>query len=159
MMNAPDSSEKICCAQNSYASQRMSDAATVNRGGNHGCKMTQASRSLGVQGEALARQYLSERGYEILGSNWSTRYGEIDIIARLNAVIIFVEVKTRQDWNTESAFASITRAKRARLLKAIYQYLHEHNLDEARWRLDAIGIAWQRRGPPIIDHIEDAFGW
>lgn len=121
--------------------------------------MTQASRTLGDQGEALARQYLIERGYEILGSNWSTRYGEIDIIARSNAVIIFVEVKTRQDWNTESAFASITRAKRARLLKAIYQYLHEHNLDEARWRLDAIGIAWQRRGPPIIDHIEDAFGW
>ncbi len=122
--------------------------------------MTYRSRSLGAQGEALARQYLIQHGYEIITSNWSTRYGEIDIIARSKDLIVFVEVKTRQDRNTESAFAGITRVKQQRLVKAAYQYLHEKKLDEARWRIDAIGIAWQgRRGQPIIDHIEDVFDW
>ncbi len=125
----------------------------------HEYKMTHPAHRLGAQGESLARQYLIRRGYEIVASNWSTRYGEIDIIARANGVIVFVEVKTRQDSDTESAFAGITRVKHERLLKAVYQYLHERELDEARWRIDAIGIAWQRRGQPIIDHIEDVFDW
>lgn len=121
--------------------------------------MTHPAQALGAQGESLARQYLINRGYEIVASNWSTRYGEIDIIARASGVIVFVEVKTRQDSDTESAFAGITRAKHERLLKAAYQYLHERELDEARWRIDAIGIALQRRGQPIIDHVEDVFDW
>ena len=121
--------------------------------------MTHPARSLGARGEALARQYLIDQGYEIVASNWSTRYGEIDIIARSNGVIVFVEVKTRQDRDTESAFAGISRAKHERLVKAAYQYLHEHQLDDARWRMDAIGIALQGRGRPVIDHIEDAFDW
>ncbi len=121
--------------------------------------MTHLARSLGARGESLARQYLIDQGYEIVASNWSTRYGEIDIIARSNGVIVFVEVKTRQDRDTESAFAGISRAKHERLVKAAYQYLHEHGLDDARWRMDAIGIALRGRGQPVIDHVEDAFDW
>ncbi|MCY4017785.1 MAG: YraN family protein [Chloroflexi bacterium] len=121
--------------------------------------MTHPARSLGAQGESLARQYLINRGYEIVTSNWSTRYGEIDIVARSNDVIVFVEVKTRQSRNTELAFAGISRAKQERLVKAAYQYLHEHELDDARWRMDAIGIALHRSGQPVIDHVEDAFDW
>ncbi|MDE2951492.1 MAG: YraN family protein [Chloroflexota bacterium] len=121
--------------------------------------MTHPARSLGARGESLARQFLVNLGYEIIASNWSTRYGEIDIIARFDGLIVFVEVKTRQGRDTQSAFAGISRAKHERLVKAAYQYLHEHELDEAHWRMDAIGIALQRRGGPVIDHIEDAFDW
>lgn len=121
--------------------------------------MTHPARSLGARGEALAQQYLINQGYEIITCNWSTRYGEIDIIARSNGVIVFVEVKTRQGRDTESAFAGISRAKHERLVKAAYQYLHEHELDDARWRMDAIGIALRGRGGPVIDHVEDAFDW
>lgn len=121
--------------------------------------MTHPARSLGARGESLARQYLDSKGYEIVTSNWSTRYGEIDIVARSNGVIVFVEVKTRQGKDTEAAFAGITLAKHEKLVKAAYQYLHEHKLDDAQWRIDAIGIALHGRRRPVIDHIEDAFDW
>lgn len=121
--------------------------------------MTHSARSLGARGESLARQYLINQGYEIVTSNWSTRYGEIDIIARSKGVIVFVEVKTRQGRDTESAFAGISRAKHERLVKAAYQYIHEHEPDDARWRMDAIGIALHGQGQPVIDHVEDAFDW
>lgn len=121
--------------------------------------MTHSARSLGARGESLARQYLINQGYEIVTSNWSTRYGEIDIIARSKGVIVFVEVKTRQGRDTESAFAGISRAKHERLVKAAYQYIHEHEPDDARWRMDAIGVALHGQGQPVIDHVEDAFDW
>ena len=121
--------------------------------------MTHSARSLGARGESLARQYLINQGYEIVTSNWSTRYGEIDIIARSKGVIVFVEVKTRQGRDTESAFAGISRAKHEKLVKAAYQYIHEHEPDDARWRMDAIGIALHGQGQPVIDHVEDAFDW
>lgn len=121
--------------------------------------MTHRARALGARGESLAKQYLINQGYEIITSNWSTRYGEIDIVARSHGVIVFVEVKTRQDRDTESAFAGISRAKHARLVKAAYQYLHERGLDDARWRMDVIGVAWHGVRQPVIDHVEDAFDW
>lgn len=121
--------------------------------------MKHPARALGAQGEALARQYLIKQGYDIVASNWSTRFGEIDIIARSNGILVFVEVKTRRSRNTESALAGITPAKHERLVKAVYQYLHEQEMDEATWRIDAIAIALESGRRPIIDHVEDVFDW
>ena len=126
---------------------------------NHGYDMTHPARKLGTRGESLARQYLVKKGYAIVTSNWSTPHGEIDIIARYNGIIVFVEVKTRHGRDTESALAGITPAKHERLVKAAYQYLHDHDLDEVTWRIDAIAIALDRHETPIIDHVEDVFDW
>jgi putative endonuclease len=51
----------------------------------------------GNQGELLARKYLEEQGYEILDENWRFRKAEIDLIAYRNPIIIFVEVKAREN--------------------------------------------------------------
>ncbi len=51
----------------------------------------------GVWGELYAARYLRDRNYEILGSNYTCRFGEIDIIARKNGTVCFVEVKTRNE--------------------------------------------------------------
>nr|MBP8067657.1 YraN family protein [Pedobacter sp.] len=50
---------------------------------------------LGKRGEQLARQFLIQRGYEILDENWVFERAEIDLIAYINRIIVFVEVKTR----------------------------------------------------------------
>ena len=121
--------------------------------------MTKATSDTGARGEDLARLFLERKGYTIVETNWSTRYGELDIVARSEDTIVFVEVKTRRAGNTESAFAGITPAKQERLIKAAYQYLHDNDLDDKLWRFDAIGIALSRNQPPIIDHIEDVFDW
>ena len=119
-----------------------------------------STRQTGVRGEKLAQEFLIQRGYTIVVTNWSTRFGEIDIVARLDDLLVFVEVKTRRSQDTETAFASITPAKHERIIKAVYQYLHDHELeDDIPWRIDAIGIALDRNNPPIIDHVEDAFDW
>jgi len=117
------------------------------------------TQKTGNKGESIARDFLIQQGYTIVDTNWSTRFGELDIIAHKDEVTVFVEVKTRHSKNTESAFASITPTKREKMIKAVYQYIHEKDLDEINWRIDAIGIALHPNQSPIIDHVEDAFDW
>ncbi|MBO5763155.1 MAG: YraN family protein [Lentisphaeria bacterium] len=50
---------------------------------------------LGRRGENAACRLLRSYGWEILARNWRCRYGELDLVARDGAVIVFVEVKTR----------------------------------------------------------------
>ncbi len=119
-----------------------------------------ASKQTGAQGEAIARRYLRRQGYQIIDSNWSSIYGELDIVAERDEALVFVEVKTRRAANTESALEGITAAKRERMLKAVYQYLHENELDpDTAWRIDVIAVALDGKGPPKLDHVEDAFDW
>ena len=114
----------------------------------------------GAAGEAIARRYLRRKGYRIIDSNWSTRLGELDIIAKQADMLVFVEVKTRRGANTESALASITPVKHERMLKAVYQFLHDHDMDsQTQWRIDVIAVALPAQGAPRIDHVEDAFDW
>ena len=49
----------------------------------------------GIQGETLAEQFLRDKKYSILEKNYTTKIGEIDIIAKKDDIIVFVEVKAR----------------------------------------------------------------
>ena len=111
----------------------------------------------GNYGEALAADYLRQNGYDIVTTNWHCAHGEIDIVARTQDMLVFVEVKTRRTASTQAAFASITPQKRQRLIASAYAYLDAHADDDPIWRIDAIGIALSR--PPVIDHVEDALDW
>jgi len=116
-------------------------------------------QTLGDHGEALAAEYLQGNGYNILHTNWSCRYGEVDLIAQKHETLVFVEVKTRRAQTTESAFASITPTKQKRFIAAVHEYLNENADEDVIWRIDAIAIALPTNGAPIIDHQEDALGW
>lgn len=118
------------------------------------------SKQTGAQGEALARRYLRRRGYQIIDANWSSIFGELDIVAERDETLAFVEVKTRRAADTESALEGITAAKRERMLKAVYQYLHDKEFDpDTQWRIDVIAVALDGKRPPKLDHVEDAFDW
>lgn len=125
---------------------------------NTGLYMSHTQKT-GDKGEFIARDYLIQKGYTIIDTNWSTRFGEIDIVAKQGEIYIFVEVRSRHSHNTESALASITPSKQNKMIKAIYQYLHTKELEDVDWRIDAIGVALRRNHPPVIDHVEDAFDW
>jgi putative endonuclease len=116
-------------------------------------------RQIGEEGERIATQYLEKQGYTILDTNWHCRYGELDIVSRKAEIIVFCEVKTRRAATNDETLATITPPKRHRLIKSVYAYLKEHELDDAQWRIDAIAIAFPYRGQPIIEHVEDALGW
>ena len=116
-------------------------------------------RDIGAEGEKRAQRYLRRKGYLIRETNWSSIFGELDIIAEKNGALVFVEVKTRRGANTDSALAGITAAKRERMIKAVYQYLDHCELDwDSPLRLDVIAVALDS-GSATIAHVEDAFDW
>jgi putative endonuclease len=77
----------------------------------------------GARAEALAARHLERHGLAIVARNVRNRFGEIDIIARDGGVLVFVEVRLRRSQSHGGAAASITAAKRARLVKAAEVYL------------------------------------
>lgn len=77
----------------------------------------------GERGEALAAEFLRREGLVIAKRNYRCRFGEIDLIARDGATLVFVEVRSRASNAFGGAAASITAAKREKLLKAARDYL------------------------------------
>lgn len=121
--------------------------------------MSQSKQSFGQQGEQLAADHLISQGYAIIAANWHCRYGEIDLIARQGATIVFVEVRTRHANLADAAFASISERKRERIIRAVHLYLAKHHLEESSWRVDVIAIAFPPSGSPIVEHVPDALDW
>jgi len=122
--------------------------------------MAATTKQIGQRGEQIAAEYLRRKGYDIITLNWRCQYGEIDIVARQQEVIVFVEVRARHTSTTEAAFESVTPRKRQRMLNSAYAYVNAHDLpEETDWRIDVIGIALRHSAPPLIDHAENALDW
>ena len=85
--------------------------------------MSDGRKTTGSRGELLAAGYLRRQGYTILRTNWRCRRGEIDIIARDGATLVFVEVRTRRSTNLGSPEESVTPAKQRRLAELAQTYL------------------------------------
>lgn len=84
------------------------------------------SREKGIMYEERASAYLKENGFEIIEKNFYSRFGEIDIIAKKEGVLHFVEVKGGE--NFDPIYAA-TPTKVSKILKAINFYLLKNNLD------------------------------
>jgi putative endonuclease len=98
-------------------------------------------RRLGNFGEAAAAAYLTRHGYDVLERQWRCASGEIDLIARHEGCLVFVEVRTRSSAAYGSPEESITPTKQQRLIALAYVYLAAHNLDDTTpWRIDVIAI-------------------
>ena len=82
-----------------------------------------ARASDGSAAEAIAARHLSERGLAIVERNARSRFGEIDVVARDGDTLVFVEVRLRRSDRYGGAAASITPAKRAKLVAAAGRYL------------------------------------
>jgi len=78
---------------------------------------------LGQTAEARAAAFLQARGLKLLARNWRCRFGEIDLIMRDGATLVFIEVRLRSRNDFGGAAASVTPAKQRKLLAAARQYL------------------------------------
>ncbi len=116
-------------------------------------------KQIGTYGEQAAATYLKQQGYEVVETNWHCARGELDIIAKHNGMLIFVEVKTRRGDQTDVAFANVSTSKRQRLIASAHAYLEQNDLDDAQWRIDVIAVALPHQGQPRIAHVEDALDW
>ncbi len=77
----------------------------------------------GAQAEQLAAEFLQRCGLGLLQRNFRCRYGEIDLIMRDGATLVFVEVRLRGSNDFGGAAASITAEKQGRLLRTAQHYL------------------------------------
>jgi len=104
----------------------------------------------GRAAEALAARYLEARGLRVIERNYRCRRGEVDLIARDGAALVFVEVRLRTGARFGGAAASIDARKRARVLAAARHYLAGRPDTPCRCdvvlldRLDAESVEWIR---------------
>ncbi len=85
------------------------------------------NQKVGRFGEELARKYLVKHGYKIIASNIQTSHKEIDIIAKLKDLLVFVEVKTRTSNKYGEADEGMSSKKTRNLKYAIKRYLGNSN--------------------------------
>lgn len=112
-------------------------------------------RALGKIGERLARDYLKNRGYRILESNYRCSLGEIDIIAESRSRLAFVEVRTRSSQEYGTPEESITEAKKEKLASLCMEYLSTHKV-EKEWHVDLLAVEMNSEGEVgRIEHIPD----
>ncbi|MDB5862991.1 MAG: hypothetical protein JWO70_797 [Betaproteobacteria bacterium] len=108
----------------------------------------------GEAAEAMAADFLERKGLNVVARNYRCRLGEIDLVAREGDTTVFVEVRQRASSAFGGAAASITAAKRVRLLRAARHYLSRLKTMPA-CRFDALLI---EGNPPRIEWIRNAFG-
>lgn len=115
--------------------------------------------ALGRAGEDAAAEFLTWFGWEILGRNIRRREGEVDIVARREGVLAFIEVKTRRSavYGTPAEAVTIRKQRRIRTLAGI---LLAEGIGRAREiRFDVIEARPCPCSPGCmaINHIEGAF--
>ncbi len=115
------------------------------------------SEFTGALGEVYAARYLRDRGYEIVCANYRTRLGEIDITARKDGVLAFIEVKTRSEGMIAPPAESVGVRKQRRIVMAAAQYLR-HEPAGVHARFDVIEIYLDADGALLdVHHIQNAF--
>ena len=109
----------------------------------------------GQKGEKDTLNYLLKQGYIILTTNWRFLHHEIDIVAKENDVLVFVEVKTRTSIEFGDPEVFVDLKKQKKLIKAANYYIEQYNLN-CESRFDVVGV-YQHNGKTEIKLIRDAF--
>ena len=121
-----------------------------------GSKEAWSTKETGNAGEDKAASYLIKKGYEIIQRNYRTRRGEIDIIAKKDELLVFVEVKTLPNGNAELLSHVLDQRKQKRIIKTAKCFLAIHRQYSNDFiRFDV--IVNDMPGFPEVYHIENAF--
>ena len=109
------------------------------------------STHVGQRGEQAAVEYLRRQGYEVISRNWRLRECEIDIVARKDGTVHFVEVKYRSTDGAGSGFDYITDKKLRRMAFAAACWVQHHG-----WRREYVLSAVEVGGAryEVLDFIE-----
>lgn len=120
--------------------------------------MENARQTLGALGEELACQFLGMQGYKVLLRNYECALGEIDVIAKEDGALVFIEVKTRSSDELGLPAEAITPHKRRQMVKSAAYYLKRYGIHDVPCRFDVVAVMMPPGGSPALEIIRDAFG-
>lgn len=109
-------------------------------------------KQLGKEGELMAADYLIAQGYEIIARNYRYKRGEVDIIARINDCMVFVEVKLRTNTEYGEPETFVTRRQQQIIMTTANEFIFQRNWQQSI-RFDIITIV----PGEDLQHFEDAF--
>lgn len=106
--------------------------------------------------EIEAANFLRKKRYKLVESNYTTRFGEIDLIVRNKKYICFVEVKQRDVHSLATPAEFVTYRKQQRIITSAQLYLSQNKVD-LQPRFDIIEIYTENNKINSIKHLENAF--
>ena len=95
---------------------------------------------VGKKGEDMVAAFLQKQGCEILKRNYICRYGELDIVARKGELLLFVEVKTRQENALVKPQESVDARKQQRVVFAAQDYMVKCGISDLQPRFDVASV-------------------
>jgi len=114
-------------------------------------------KAIGERGEALARKYFTDRGFNVVERNFRCRWGEIDLILRKDRVFRFVEVKFRHSLDYGLPQESVIRRKQNKIRKVTLYWLRLRRLSmDTDIHFDVLAI-YEQRSRIQFSYLEDAF--
>ena len=116
-----------------------------------------SNKTLGDFGEDCAAKFLEDNGYKIVARNFRIRSAEIDIIAQIDDVIIFVEVKARSNIRHGLPVEAVTVRKQKKIIEAASVFLQDEKFSECACRFDVVEVYLRGELVEEINHIENAF--
>ena len=107
---------------------------------------TMDTQELGFLAENIAARYLEDGGYEVIDKNYRKPWGEVDIIARKDGVVVFVEVKANsratEGLNPE---VRVDWKKMSKIKRVAAFYLEKEFGDmEREWQVDIISVTFDQ---------------
>lgn len=115
------------------------------------------TRFIGKCGEQIAADFLREKGYKILETNWRFKHMEVDIIAGNRKEVVFVEVKTRTSMLGGAPEEAVDNEKKRLIGIAAKAYMSSTQ-EKRNPRFDVIGILVTKDGEiEQISHYENAY--
>lgn len=109
----------------------------------------------GKKSEEIAADWLENEEYEIISTNFRFNKKEIDIIARKEDLLIFVEVKSKSFWSDENPGDIVTFKKQKFLIRAAEAYMMCNGIDMDT-RFDVVFVIYKDE-EIMIEHIPGAF--
>ena len=125
-------------------------------------------KNIGNYFENICKNYLEKNGYNIIDMNYHSRYGEIDVIARKDKDLVFVEVKARKMGSLVKPVEAVDKKKMVKIIKTAYHFLSNNQSLESfefQPRFDVFEIYFtydtegrdQKVREKVVNHIENAF--
>ncbi len=115
------------------------------------------SKQLGFLGEGFSCKCLLDKGYIILQRNYKTKFGEIDIIAKIADIVVFIEVKTRQTGGYGLPREAVDTRKQLNYYRLAQHFIQNNReYTDVSYRFDVIEVyVWEKKYK--INHLENAF--